>query len=114
MLWHPQLQSGQMSAAAVRPMPEPFTPAEIARYYRYRAPDVKRRGAELRGPCPLHDGRRDSLAINPRTGDWYCHSQCGRGGSLIGFEMEVTGMSFADAAAEARANRRWEEGGDTE
>lgn len=92
-----------MSAATVRPMPEPFTPAEIARYYDYRVPDVRPRGTERRGPCPLHQGKRDSFAINPQTGEWYCHSDCGRGGSLIAFEMEVGGKSFAEAAADARS-----------
>lgn len=92
-----------MSAATVRPMPEPFTPAEIARYYDYRAPDVRPRGTERRGPCPLHQGKRDSFAINPQTGEWYCHSDCGRGGSLIGFEMEVGGKAFGEAAADARS-----------
>ena len=92
-----------MSAATIRPMPDPFTPAEIARYYDYRAPDIRPRGTERRGPCPLHQGKRDSFAINPQTGDWYCHSDCGRGGSLIGFEMEVGGKPFAEAAADARA-----------
>jgi len=92
-----------MSAAAVRSMPEPFTPAEIARYYDFRAPKLRRRGTERRGPCPLHKGKRDSFAVNPQTGEWYCHSQCGRGGSLIMFEMEVGGKSFAEAAADARA-----------
>jgi hypothetical protein len=92
-----------MSAANVRPMPEPFTPAEIARYYDYRTPKMRRQGGERRGPCPLHQGTRDSFAVNEQTGDWYCHSQCGRGGSVISFEMELTGLSFADAAAEVRA-----------
>jgi predicted P-loop ATPase len=92
-----------MSAASVRPMPEPFTPVEIARYYRYRVPKLRRRGAELRGPCPLHQGERDSFAVNEQTGDWYCHSRCGRGGSIISFEMEVTGRSFAESATEVRA-----------
>lgn len=92
-----------MSAEWVRSMPEPFSPAEIARYYDVRTPQVRRRGAERRGPCPLHNGERDSFAINPQTGDWYCHSDCGRGGSLIAFEMEITGTSFAEAAAQARS-----------
>ena len=93
-----------MSAAArVRPMPEPFSPAEVARYYEVRAPEVKQIGHEWRGPCPLHRGKRDSFAVNPQTGDWYCHSDCGRGGSLIGFEMELSGKPFAEAATDARA-----------
>jgi DNA primase len=92
-----------MSAVpSVRSMPEPFALAEVARYYGIRAPGIRQSGPEWRGPCPLHQGRRDSFAINPLTGEWYCHSDCGRGGSLISFEMELTGKPFAEAAAEAR------------
>src|SRR5579863_7249769 len=92
-----------MSAASrVRPIPEAFTSVEIARYYEVRAPNIKQRGHEWRGPCPLHEGKRDSFAINSQTGEWYCHSDCGRGGSLIDFEIELTGKPFAEAAAEAR------------
>src|SRR5262249_40728181 len=99
---HRDPRGGSMSALNVRPMPEPFTRTEIARYYAYRAPQVRLRGSELRGPCPLHQGTRDSFSINPETGDWFCHSACGRGGSLVMFEIEFTGQSFARAAAEAR------------
>jgi len=93
-----------MSAApGVRTMPDPFTPDEIVRYYKVQAPGVRQRGKEWRGPCPLHQGKRDSFAINPRTGEWFCHSECGRGGSLIDFEIELSGRTFAEAAIEARA-----------
>ncbi len=92
-----------MSAAAVRQMPEPFTAAEVARYYKYRAPRLRRVGGELRGPCPIHQGKRDSFAVNPETGEWFCHSSCGRGGSLISFEVELSGKPFAEAAADVRS-----------
>jgi hypothetical protein len=93
-----------MSAAPhVRTMPEPFMPGEIARYYKVQAPGIRQRGKEWRGPCPLHQGKRDSFAINPRTGEWFCHSECGRGGSLIDFEIELGGRAFAEAAREVRA-----------
>jgi DNA primase len=84
-------------------MPERFTSAEVVRYYAIRLPEFRQSGREWRGPCPLHHGKRDSFAINSETGDWYCHSDCGRGGSLIGFEIELTGKPLAEAAAEARA-----------
>jgi predicted P-loop ATPase len=93
-----------MSAApSLRAVPDPFTSAEIAHYYKVRAPQVKQAGSEWRGPCPLHHGTRDSFAVDPKTGEWYCHSDCSRGGSMIGFEMELSGKSFAEAAAEVRA-----------
>ena len=92
-----------MSAAAVRQMPEPFTAAEVARYYKYRAPRLRRVGGEIRGPCPIHQGKRDWFAVNPETGEWFCHSSCGRGGSLISFEVELSGKPFAEAAADVRS-----------
>jgi hypothetical protein len=33
---------------------------------------------------------------------WYCHSQCGRGGSLFDLEMALTGADFHSAANEVR------------
>ncbi|HEY4365118.1 MAG TPA: VapE domain-containing protein [Bryobacteraceae bacterium] len=84
-------------------MPGPFTPAEVARYYKVRGPGIRQTGHEWRGPCPLHVGKRDSFAVNPLTGDWFCHSECGRGGSLIDFEIELSGKTFSEGAVEARA-----------
>jgi hypothetical protein len=84
-------------------MPDPFSPAEVAAYYAVRAPRIKQTGGEWRGPCPIHQGSRDSFAVNAQTGEWYCHSDCGRGGSLIGFDVEVSGKPFGEAAADARA-----------
>lgn len=79
-----------------------FLPGEIAAYYRACAPKITQVGSQWRGPCPLHQGENDSFAIDPETGTWFCHSKCGRGGSLIDFEMELGGKSFAEAAADVR------------
>jgi hypothetical protein len=54
---------------------------------------LKKSGKELRGPCPIHQGKRDSLAINMETGAWYCHSGCDRGGTIFDFETELTGVN---------------------
>ncbi len=80
-----------------------FLPGEIAAYYRERAPKIKQTGSQWRGPCPIHEGSRDSFAVEPETGTWFCHSKCGRGGSLIDLEMEVGGKPFAEAASDVRA-----------
>src|SRR5208337_4049893 len=42
-------------------------------------------------------GKRDSFAVNPHTGQAYCHSQCGRGWDMIQLERELTGATFAEA-----------------
>jgi hypothetical protein len=58
------------------------TAAEIAQvygihptaYHTARAPRVRQRGHEWRGPCPIHDGRDDNFAVNAAdTGLWFCH-----------------------------------------
>ena len=77
-----------------------FLPGEIGADYRARAPKIKQTGNQWRGPCPLHEGKNDSFAIDPETGTWFCHSRCGRGGSLIDFEMELDGKTFAEAASD--------------
>jgi predicted P-loop ATPase len=87
----------------VRPTPEPFSPIEISRFYYTRAPKVRQLGKEWRGPCPIHCGQHDSFAVNSETGAWFCHSKCGRGGSLFDLEMELSGTPFTEAAAEARS-----------
>jgi uncharacterized protein (DUF927 family) len=65
--------------------------AEIIRYYNSRVPKIHKSGSELRGPCPIHRGARDSFAVNVEKGTWFCHSTCGRGGDIIAFEMAISG-----------------------
>ena len=77
-----------------------LSPSEIASYYRRQAPKVKQQGKEWRGPCPIHGGKRDSFAVNSDSGQWYCHSECGRGGSVFDLEMALTGVSFLEAKRE--------------
>jgi 5S rRNA maturation endonuclease (ribonuclease M5) len=81
--------------------------AEIRSYYQIRIPKWKKSGKELRGPCPIHRGTRDSLAINLETGAWFCHSGCARGGSIFDFEAEVscTNGETARAAVLAAVGR---------
>ena len=77
-----------------------FTPAEIERYCAARAPGLKEVGAEWRGRCPIHQGSGDNFAVEMDSGRWFCHSQCGRGGDILGLEMELTGTNFPEAKAE--------------
>ena len=78
-----------------------FSPEEISHYYAARVPDLKQvASGEWRGPCPIHFGQRDSFAVNSATGDWFCHSECGRGGSVIGLEMALTDADAKKAKAE--------------
>src|ERR1035437_9090484 len=74
-----------------------FSAREVSSYYAARVPHLKQAGAEFRGPCPVHEGKKNSFAVNPATGQAYCHSQCGRGWNMIGLERELTGAGFAAA-----------------
>jgi hypothetical protein len=71
--------------------------SEIRRYYESCVRGLKKSGGKLRAPCPLHKGKRDSFVIDPATGGWYCHSECGRGGSIFEFESEITGADLTAA-----------------
>src|SRR5712691_5599807 len=43
---------------------------------------------------------RNSLAVDPNTGKACCHSQCGRGWDMLGFEQQLTGADFRTARYE--------------
>lgn len=87
-----------------------FTSAEVSTYYAARVPHLKqRRAAEWRGPCPIHNGEDDNFAVDPKTGRWYCHSTCGRGGDTLSLEEALNGVDFRTAKTEVfRLVRRTE------
>jgi putative DNA primase/helicase len=75
--------------------------AEIRHYYGVRVPSLKlTETKEWRGPCPIHNGQRDSFAVNNETGAWFCHSACKRGGGIVELETELTGINGTAAFAE--------------
>jgi hypothetical protein len=79
-------------------MAQSLSAEQIASYYTERVPELKQNGAgEWRGACPIHQGVRDSFAVNSKSGRWYCHSQCDRGGSIFGLEMAIAGVNFRTA-----------------
>lgn len=77
-----------------------FTSSEVASYYRTRFPDLKQAGPEWRGPCPVHQGDDANFAVNPENGLAYCHSQCGRGWSIVQLEQEVSGRPWKECRQE--------------
>jgi hypothetical protein len=66
---------------------------EIRTYYESRVPALKKSGGEMRGPCPIHNGTRDSFAVSLADGKWFCHSQCAKGGDVFALEAELSGTS---------------------
>ena len=79
-----------------------LTPSEVAAYYSVRAPKLRQHGQQWRGHCPIHDGQDDNFAVEAATGFWFCHSQCGRGGSVYDLEMTLSSTDFRAAANEVR------------
>ena len=77
-----------------------LTQPEIKAYCAARLKGAKLSGGEFRAPCPIHGGERDSFAINAETGQWYCHSECGRGGDIPSLEMALSGTDYPTAYAE--------------
>jgi hypothetical protein len=80
-----------------------FSPAEVASYYRTRLPELKQAGPEWRGACPVHHGDDDNFAVNPDNGLACCHSQCGRGWSILQLEHELTGRDWRECRTEVNA-----------
>jgi len=74
-----------------------FTAGQVRTFWAARA-KLRKVGAELRGPCPIHKGKRDSFAVNIETGRACCHSKCGgQGWDIVGFEQLYSGCDFQAA-----------------
>ena len=58
--------------------------------------DLKRKGSSHVGLCPFHTEKTPSFSVN-REGQFYHCFGCGKGGDVIGFLMDITGMSFMEA-----------------
>ncbi len=74
----------------------------IQRLAEARGVVLERRGEELVGRCPFHEGERDSLVVVPEENRWSCLGQCG-GGSPIEWVMCSEGVSHRHAVEMLRA-----------
>lgn len=57
---------------------------------------LKRRGANYMGLCPFHNERTPSFSVSKSKGICRCFS-CGKGGSAVGFIMELEQMTYPEA-----------------
>jgi DNA primase len=60
---------------------------------------LKRTGADYRGPCPFHGGAHRNLAVIPRKQMFYCFV-CHEGGDIFTFYMKKLGMDYPSAVRE--------------
>jgi DNA primase len=58
--------------------------------------ELKKGGSNHLGLCPFHTEKSPSFSVN-RSGQFYHCFGCGKGGDVIGFLMDITGMSFMEA-----------------
>ena len=58
--------------------------------------ELKRAGADWRGPCPFHGGTNRNFAVIPRKGLFYCYV-CHEAGDVFSYLMKRFGMDYPTA-----------------
>ena len=66
-----------------------------------RYTDLKRRGVELWGCCPLHGERTPSFKVDPRRQTFYCFG-CSKHGDVLSFLQALEGLDFPGAMRRLR------------
>jgi DNA primase len=62
--------------------------------------NLKRMGADYRGPCPFHGGRNRNFAVIPRKAMFYCY-KCNVAGDAFTYLMKRFGLDYPSAVREA-------------
>lgn len=57
---------------------------------------LKQKGREFWGCCPLHNEKTPSFKVDPSSQFWHCFG-CDEGGDIFGFVMKLDGLSFPEA-----------------
>jgi DNA primase len=63
------------------------------------AVELKRTGADYRGPCPFHGGTHRNFAVIPKKGRYYCFV-CHESGDVFSWLMKRLGMDYPSAVRE--------------
>jgi DNA primase len=58
--------------------------------------NLKRTGADFRGPCPFHQGTHRNFSVSPKKGIYYCFV-CHEGGDVFTFLQKRLGMEWPAA-----------------
>lgn len=61
--------------------------------------ELKKTGADYRGPCPFHGGTHRNFSVNPRRGFYYCFV-CHTSGDVFRYLMSRFGMDYPTAVRE--------------
>ncbi|MGH7753619.1 MAG: CHC2 zinc finger domain-containing protein, partial [Gemmatimonadales bacterium] len=64
--------------------------------------ELKRTGADYRGPCPFHGGAHRNFAVIPKKGMFYCFV-CHAAGDVFSFYMKKLGMDYPTAVRSVAA-----------
>ena len=62
--------------------------------------EMKRRGKDYFGRCPLHIDKTPSFSITPEKNSYYCFS-CGKSGQIISYLINYEKLSFDEAVNKA-------------
>lgn len=62
--------------------------------------NLRRTGADYRGPCPFHGGAHRNFAVIPRKGIYYCYV-CHESGDVFTWFMKRQGLDYPSAVREA-------------
>jgi DNA primase len=61
--------------------------------------ELRKTGADWRGPCPFHGGKNRNFAVSPRRGSFYCF-KCQEHGDVFSYLMKRFGMDYPTAVRE--------------
>ena len=64
--------------------------------------ELRRTGADYRGPCPFHGGTHRNFAVIPKKGMYYCYV-CHEAGDIFTFLMKKLGMDYPTAVRDVAA-----------
>ena len=68
--------------------------------------DLKQKGKDYFGRCPLHVDKTPSFSINSDDNYFYCFS-CGKSGGIIQYLRYYEGMDFDSAVKKRTSYRIW-------
>ena len=69
--------------------------SEIVAVVSSYVPSLRQVGASFKAPCPFHDDKHPSFAVDPKGQNYRCWA-CGKFGDVITFVQEIERISFSE------------------